>query len=573
MKKTPLILLAWLLQTTAPGLWAVCVPSGNQTDINNALSAPGTVVELCANAVFTLTAPILFSQANQEIRTEGLPTGDSRAVLRIGNASVETAVNGLDRAGVKLRNVMVDGARPILGRAAGNGPLILLGGDVAGQVVENVKAFESRGWTHIHIYEGAGKNCSGAAVVNNAIGPAGPLSEGLTDGISVACRDSLVSSNTITDVSDGGIVVFQAPGTEVSYNTVRVNNNILLGGINLVDYTPYDGDFTGTVVKNNVIDAAGGRVKTGIAMGPPAWACNQPFVNRNGTVKDNLVKGPHMGYGFVANGVTGWTATGNVSQATHNGTPGLGCGSVSASPAAFLKSAANAQGAFQSEFVNASPLDNVINMNPSTTTRLSPNATTLSAGTSEVTLTWTAGPSGASYNVRAEDLTDAAPRDSRNTCAGNPHYLCVDGVSATSISLAVQTGHLYKWWVHTVVAGVPGAAEEAGFYVATAGGEDFDTPTGAFFQKVYAYPSPSRGPLTFYVRANGDEPVQLDVYTVSGRRVHHMDLDPGVAQTNGTQWIYNVSWDAGRLASGVYVLTAKAESANAKAAHKFIIVK
>lgn len=35
-----------------------------------------------------------------------------------------------------------------------------------------------------------------------------------------------------------------------------------------------------------------------------------------------------------------------------------------------------------------------------------------------------------------------------NDCPGDPHYLCVNSVTGTSIGLAVQPGHYYDWWVH-----------------------------------------------------------------------------------------------------------------------------
>jgi hypothetical protein len=46
--------------------------------------------------------------------------------------------------------------------------------------------------------------------------------------------------------------------------------------------------------------------------------------------------------------------TGNVSTATHSGTPVVQCnGNVAASPAAFLMRSARADGVFQPEFVDA----------------------------------------------------------------------------------------------------------------------------------------------------------------------------------------------------------------------------
>lgn len=56
--------------------------------------------------------------------------------------------------------------------------------------------------------------------------------------------------------TDGGIVIFQSPGSLIEKNTIWIENNTCLGGINLVDYDPFAGNYTGVVVRNNTI--AGG---------------------------------------------------------------------------------------------------------------------------------------------------------------------------------------------------------------------------------------------------------------------------------------------------------------------------
>ena len=70
---------------------------------------------------------------------------------------------------------------------------------------------------------------------------------------------------------DGGIVLFGSPGTLVENNTIWVetvrlsymNRRLsrltdryqmtLLGGINMVDYDPWNGNYTNTIVRNNMI--------------------------------------------------------------------------------------------------------------------------------------------------------------------------------------------------------------------------------------------------------------------------------------------------------------------------------
>lgn len=91
------------------------------------------------------------------------------------------------------------------------------------------------------------------------------------DGISIACKGSTVQGNTIVDATDGGIVIFGAPGSVVSGNTIIARQRRPLGGINLVDYSPFQGSFDGTVVEKNLIFADSNMIKTGIALGGMVW--------------------------------------------------------------------------------------------------------------------------------------------------------------------------------------------------------------------------------------------------------------------------------------------------------------
>jgi Tol biopolymer transport system component len=331
-----------------------CVPSGTQQDINNRLRQPGDVALLCAGAVFELTSPVVFSADGQQIHTDGFPTDDRRARLRLASEFAATAVYMLDRSNVVLSHVIVDGNQPNLGPAPG-GALILAGGSVVGQVIRNVQAVETRSWTSIHVFEGGAPHCASAVVENNEIGPSGAGS-----GIGFACTNSVLRNNTITDVSGEGIVVFGAPGSLVEGNVIRAESRMLFGGINMVDFGPYDGDYTGTRVHANVIDAAGAPVRVAVGMGYHVWFCVDPNdpTDRTlfgATVTDNRLQGAYMGYGFAVDGVRDWTVTGNQDLATHSGTPIPACnGQAPSPPAGFQKHGARALGTFQPEFVEAS---------------------------------------------------------------------------------------------------------------------------------------------------------------------------------------------------------------------------
>jgi parallel beta-helix repeat protein len=336
-----------------------CLPSGDQVAINARLQGQGAVAELCPGAVFELTGPVLISAPRQEIRTQGLPTDDTRATLRVVSPSLTTAVQMRDYDGAVLSNVIVDGNRLNLGPQDGDA-LIYAGGYSDGQVIRGNKIMDPRSWSALHLIQGHSfsQPCKNARVENNEIGPSGTSDEmKWADGISLACSDSAVSNNVITDATDGGIVVFGAPGSVIENNVIRAETRTLLGGINMVDYGPYDGNYHGTVVKDNVIEASGAVIRIGLGMGERVWGCQPSGMDTSlagGTVTGNTLRGEHMQYGFAAAGVREWTVTGNHDEATHTGSPGVDCGGIYASaPAGFLYDPARAEGTFQPEFTAA----------------------------------------------------------------------------------------------------------------------------------------------------------------------------------------------------------------------------
>lgn len=347
---------AWtnaMIRTLPPPDPNTCVPSGTQQDINARLRLPGDVAVLCAGAVFELTSPVVFSAGGQQIHTEGFPTDDGRARLRLAAAFGATAVSMIDRSSVVLSHVIVDGNQPNLGPAPG-GALIVAGGSASGQVIRNVKAVESRSWTTIHVSEGGDPRCASAVVENNEIGPSGAAS-----GIGFACTNSVLRNNTITDVSGVGIVIFGAPGSLVEGNVIRAETRMLFGGINMVDFGPFEGDYTGTRVHANVIDAAGAPIRVALGMGYRVWFCVDPndptdYTIFGATVTENILRGERMQYGFAVDGVRDWTVTGNQDLSAHSGTPIAACnGQETSPPAGFQIHGARAQGIFQAEFVEA----------------------------------------------------------------------------------------------------------------------------------------------------------------------------------------------------------------------------
>jgi len=331
-----------------------CIPSGDDQDIQNALTEEGSKAVLCKNAAFELHNTIFYTADNQEIYTQGYPTDDTRALLKVVGHDVATAISAEGNGFVSLRNVIIDGNRPELGLAEGalvNFGRGVLDRDAEGHVVEWVKAYEPRGWTIVYI----GGPCKEAEVRNNELGPAGRAEYVIADGISLECKNSVVENNTIIDATDGGIVIFQSPGALVANNTIRAENRIMFYGISMEDYWPLEGDFTGTQVSGNVIDAESAMIREGIGMGPYVGCTNAEEAtlrSRGAIVTGNTLMGDYMAYGFVVSGVEDWSVTGNMDLSTHLTPEAEGdcLGNVVDPPAGFQYDPMTSSGTFQPEF-------------------------------------------------------------------------------------------------------------------------------------------------------------------------------------------------------------------------------
>jgi hypothetical protein len=97
---------------------AACISSGNQNTINSAFQSggKGTVVQLCASSTITISGAIQFTADDQEISTQGYPTGDTRATIIIGTGnSASTLISGAGYNGIRILNLQLDGNRPNAG--------------------------------------------------------------------------------------------------------------------------------------------------------------------------------------------------------------------------------------------------------------------------------------------------------------------------------------------------------------------------------------------------------------------------------------------------------------------------
>ncbi|KAI0660712.1 pectin lyase fold/virulence factor [Cubamyces menziesii] len=349
-------------------------PLNTLTDRLNTLlnsSGPGYVLPLCPGVQYFIQAPILFAAPDQEISTVGYPTGDDRAVLVVAGPVANgqghtTAVDGTCQncSGVKLRNIQINGTRAGAPPTSG-GANIEMGGSNSGQLIEYVRSFDPRSWSCLHISEGA-LSCNNVTVRNNDIGPCGSDAfQEWADGISVSCMNSLVRNNTVNNPTDGGIVLFGSPGTVVENNTIWVETMTLLGGINMVDYDPWSGNYTNTIVRNNIIrggfatdPAETGEskgvneddaiIKIGIAIGPRTWFGDRYFnnVSQSGTVLDNHLTGA-FGYGVAISSASNFTVQGNilVGNTSFIGSTGPNCSTtdITPQPAPFVEDQSTVQ--------------------------------------------------------------------------------------------------------------------------------------------------------------------------------------------------------------------------------------
>jgi parallel beta-helix repeat protein len=336
---------------------AACIASGTEADINAALNGTGAQAVLCQGATFQLNNPVVFTAANQQIFTDGLPTDSRRAILRITSSNANGQAIGGNQSGITIENIEVDGQRPALGVLKNGSALIEIGGNVSNQTVKNIYAHDGRGWSILHIQEGTVTNnvptCQGATITNNSIGPSGTSDGNWADGISLACGSSTVTNNQVTDATDGGIVIFGAPGSLIQNNTITAASRVLLGGINMVDWNPVGGNYSGTRVIGNTINAKGALIKVGIAQGPATWFCDTQDRNSGGSVTQNTLIGANFGYGYAVNGVSNWTVTNNIDQARHIGVTSTGCGQASVDRPAGFQYQTIASTTLQSEFVPA----------------------------------------------------------------------------------------------------------------------------------------------------------------------------------------------------------------------------
>lgn len=401
----------------------------------------GYELKLCPAQQYLLDGPVRIGKTDQALVTEG----DGRALLtlRLGT----TAVDARNVNGARLQNVQVDGGRGNSSRQSGDA-LLRFGGSAEGQSVIGVHAWDPPSWSLLHFYEGDQMDprnpgsilrCSHGLIKDNHfsnIGRGFPTVDQWADGISLACRSTDVIDNEIDDATDGAIVIFGAPGSRILRNTIRAVNQTLLGGINMVDHRPYDGDYAGVLVSGNTIIASGAQIMAAIPMGDGAWSWCDHLGNSGGTVSGNSLQGPFMGFGYVISDVSGFSVLGNSSTATHSGRVHPDECGPSDSPAPFVAEPGDIgpSNSLQQEFL-AGPVNKIIHrLSPPTPIALSPNGTTFPGTTTTVALSWVAA--RGTHSVVLRIRKDGAPWQELDL-----------GADSSGYSLPVEPGHVYTWTV------------------------------------------------------------------------------------------------------------------------------
>ncbi|SCZ89674.1 BZ3500_MvSof-1268-A1-R1_Chr9g10546 [Microbotryum saponariae] len=296
-------------------------------------SGPGTTILLLPATTYPLYSTVDFIHPRTTLATLGYPefqTGQ-QAVLETRSEKEAGAINMYNKAETSLKRVHLRGCRgwgrgvPTdeekekwkkegrLGWIEGGGAMVWMGGpDSHDSIVEGCRLEDPRGWTAVHLCDWALR----AKLLNNIVGPCGQEAPAgpWADGLSVAGKDSVVSGNTIIDATDGAIVVFCAPGSTISDNTIIARTRDLLGAINMVDDFPYNRDFSNTRVVGNTIRTEGAYIRLAIGCGPTCWSPWQTFhqINYGGYVQNNYLGPGRMGYGVALSGTKDWTVLGNV---------------------------------------------------------------------------------------------------------------------------------------------------------------------------------------------------------------------------------------------------------------------
>ena len=282
-----------------------CLPSGTGASLVAAISAQKTVL-LCPRAEITLDEPVALTQGLTLV-TAGMPTDPAQmATIRLGPNYPMQAGPGVRGSGsdIHIAAVRFDGNRRVIG-SRDQQALVELGPG-HGYTVEGSSFTDAPGWTHLHLIEPCDMSTVTGNVVESAARP--HLDSGhWSDGLSIACSNSLIADNHINDVSSNGIVFFGGPGTIIRDNEIIDSTTSGWAGINVGDAVVPDN--TGVIIENNHIVAKGPRYfQQGIDAG--LHVIGKTANVAGVTVRGNTIEGISR-YGLVVDGCLDCIVQGN----------------------------------------------------------------------------------------------------------------------------------------------------------------------------------------------------------------------------------------------------------------------
>jgi hypothetical protein len=323
-----------------------CLGTGTGKALQDAIDSRQTVV-LCRRAVITLEDTVTLRQG-LTLMTDGMPTDPAEmATILLGPKLPEQITVALRGSGsdIHIMAVFFDGNRRVLGARDHQIPLELGSGDR--YIVQGCVFSDSPGWTHLHLQERCGSSTIVDNVVESAVRPHDNTGH-WTDGLSIACSNTLIEGNRITDVSSNGIVYFGGPGSTIRNNVITETTTSAFSGINVGDAIVPDN--TGVVVQGNHIVATSPRyfTNTGIAAG--LHVLGKTTTVTGVSFLDNTFEGMAR-YGLAVDGCLDCTVTGNDVTGWHPLPVLAGCPASANYVAA--RTALHASGDLQPGFVDA----------------------------------------------------------------------------------------------------------------------------------------------------------------------------------------------------------------------------
>ncbi len=327
---------------------AACLAGGNSSTIQAALNATG-IAELCQAATFQANTPI-YLPSNGKLFTSGYPTNDAQKALITVPAGVsynEPVVQAYASQNAEIRNLRIDGNRAANGYVYSRA-LIAISGNNAW--LDRVRATNTSGLSAIASSDNPA--CSGLRITNNYVGSNG-LHTGAGDpwanGIDFRCNNAYVAGNEIRDATDGAISFYGGRYTTIENNWIANSGRSAYSGI--IAANLYGGDFTGSVVRNNLLETCCGQhLHVALSIGTHLW-CEDSKNNgdcqfSSGVSFLNNTGSGTFGFGIAVDGMNNATVQGN----NLNMTQWTGAACYQPNQNWYVVNTAHASGSFQAGY-------------------------------------------------------------------------------------------------------------------------------------------------------------------------------------------------------------------------------